>query len=129
MNYTSIKQSKKLLELGLKSDSADMWYHGHGSHLESDRTYDDEPAAYHSRFPNFDFPCWSAGALANLLPSCETIHDSRQAPFDKTFAVIVSFTNGSWFKTAYYESLLDAVYECICKMIQDGWLKKKLKEE
>ena len=65
-SYTDIEQSKKLTNI-LPLESVDMWYHGHCSPLASERTYDDEPAAYHSMRPNWDLPCWSLAALLSIL--------------------------------------------------------------
>ena len=65
MNYTSVEQSKKLLELGLKAESADMLY-----------TWDTDNKTYYS-LPivddkEHDFPsglsCWSLAALLSVLP-------------------------------------------------------------
>lgn len=66
-SYTDFPQSEALSKI-LSHESADMWYHGHGSPLESDRVYDEEPASYHSAFPQWDKPCWSLTALLEVLP-------------------------------------------------------------
>lgn len=63
MNYTTIEQSKKLLELGLKPDTADMYWMDWKRDTNS------------ITIPNIkgvidekDLPCWSVGALFELLP-------------------------------------------------------------
>ena len=68
MNYTSIEQSKKLLELGLNPESADMhWWIDDGNkavfigyNVESAKNYTDTKMDY--------IPCWSVGALLELMP-------------------------------------------------------------
>lgn len=66
-SYTDISQSKKLAEI-LPLESADMWYHGHGSPWESERKYDSDAYSFHSMKPNWDKPCWSLAALLGVLP-------------------------------------------------------------
>ena len=70
MNYTSIEQSKKLLELGLSPESADMEYmflKKDGSKV-SNVPFVKEP----NEEPDccYDFiSCWSVGALLDIMPS------------------------------------------------------------
>ena len=70
MNYTSIEQSKKLLELGLDPESADMcWLTKDG------KTYNYVPIAmpwkdYTAK--NWYLPCWSVGALIKAMPTFST---------------------------------------------------------
>lgn len=65
-SYTDLEQSKKLAEF-LPLESADMWYHGHGSPWESEREYDDDACPFHSMRPNWDKPSWSLVALLNVI--------------------------------------------------------------
>lgn len=66
--YTDLGQSRKLAEF-LPIESADMWYHGHGSPWESEREFDSDACPFHSMRPNWDIPCWSLVGLLNILPS------------------------------------------------------------
>ena len=64
-NYTTIEQSKKLLELGLNPETADMNYnidfvHKFGESFQEFPSYE--------KVSDFDIPCWSLGALRKLLP-------------------------------------------------------------
>lgn len=66
MNYTTLEQSKKLLELGLDPKTADMYY-AHFIRMGSD-TYDEtEPLIGEFDYP-YEFPCWSLGVLIDLMP-------------------------------------------------------------
>ena len=74
MNYTTIEQSKRLLELGLNLETADMVYikHATSSNLEF-RFDDDVPPMVLGKtsFSKLDvpaLPCWSVGALLDLMP-------------------------------------------------------------
>lgn len=64
LGWTTIKESRKLIEAGLKPESADMHYT-----LAEDESfyilYTDNEVAYGS---DRIVPCWSLGALLNLLP-------------------------------------------------------------
>lgn len=80
MNYTSIEQSKHLLELGLDAGSADMYY----SHRTINITFGPKYSVisdkeYHPHLKreieflehtvNENIPCWSIGALLKLIPN------------------------------------------------------------
>ena len=59
MNYTSIEQSKKLIELGLNIESVDMWY----------AIVDGEPFICLEKREEYEnIPCWSVGALMEVMP-------------------------------------------------------------
>ena len=70
INYTTIEQSKKLLELGLNPESADMFY-CYGMKLDTKEwCYDSEPTVESKEFHRdiCDLPCWSIGTLIDLMP-------------------------------------------------------------
>lgn len=67
-SHTDLSQSKKLAKI-LPIESADMWYHGHGSPWESERVYDSDACPFHSMSPNWDKPCWSLASLLGVLPN------------------------------------------------------------
>lgn len=77
MNYTSIEQSKRLLELGLDAESADMsWMNNKYPECVP---YD--VTLKHANTKDFLYlPCWSVGALIDLLPigthTCSHITDA-----------------------------------------------------
>ena len=66
MNYTSIKQSKKLLELGLNPESADMWYNIDIVDKFGIDSYNDKPSFENYQFG--DIPCWTTDALISMMP-------------------------------------------------------------
>ena len=115
MNYTSIEQSKKLLELGLSPETADIWW---------DET---------ERFPRFikhyhDYlsqqippvPCWTTGALLNLIPSYTII----QNPLTDN---IVIWSQG--LNTGEWETLLDACYNMVCQLLVSNLIKKRKQQK
>ena len=63
MNYTTIEQSKKLLELGLSPESADMfWFR---DDTEVPKIF---PKDMMHNSASVTYPCWSVGALLEMLP-------------------------------------------------------------
>lgn len=67
-NFTTLEQSKRLLELGVPADSADCWFMGYGfgkgysklPHVHPDRKF----------FSTIDYPCWSVGRLIEICKNC-----------------------------------------------------------
>jgi len=127
-HYTSIEQSKKLLELGLNPESADMLYQS----LTGD-TYPEVIRVNLSSkhwgilYPDTYIPCWSLGALLELMP--ETIILDEHVAFGKLKRV-----NAIW--NVYYESnfsyreedsseLIKAVYSMICWLLEFGYINKE----
>ena len=66
MNYTTIEQSKKLLELGLNPETADM--HFIKLIRDTDTVYIPE-LLYDEPLSEIDYPCWSLAALLDILPN------------------------------------------------------------
>ena len=108
--YTDIEQGKKLAEI-LSLESADMWYHGHDSHWESERRYDKEPSVCHSMHPNWDAPCWSLGALLERLPMPALIQD--KADDGLFWQCSVYNEEGEEICETYASDKVDACYEMI----------------
>ena len=66
--YTTIEQSKRLLELGLPKDTADMYY----SAICFGGMYDKNPSVCATgTFSGYiDLPCWSVGRLIEMFEIC-----------------------------------------------------------
>lgn len=70
MNYTSIEQSRKLLELGLDPKTSDCnWQHAPGYENDEGKItgFWNDPEWGQSG-DSKDLPCWSLGALLELMP-------------------------------------------------------------
>lgn len=70
MNFTSINQSKKLVELGIDPNTSDLWYSLDDEDPEYAVVNIEESPFEWEEITVFDraLPCWSTGALLNLLP-------------------------------------------------------------
>jgi hypothetical protein len=66
-NFTTIEQSKRLLELGVPADSADCFY-DHYRNLEV-RTYSKLASTFFETYTRFT-PCWSVGRLMEIYHIC-----------------------------------------------------------
>lgn len=82
--FTSVPQSKKLIELGVPPETADLWYaERYAGYIDSIGRYivDDKPVYYpsltkpsennYSQDVIKDIPAWSLSALLNLLGEYE----------------------------------------------------------
>ena len=79
-NFTTPEQSKRLLEVGVPADSADMLWDGcvyptDGWEFDDFPTYSDKPFSYYqSLYRQEDvahiLPCWSVGRLLEIMALC-----------------------------------------------------------
>lgn len=70
--YTTYEQSKKLLELGLPADSADMFYDRDEVEIDENiGVYLISPYDSFKKFGiEFYLPCWSVGRLIEIFEIC-----------------------------------------------------------
>ena len=92
-NYTTIEQSKRLLELGVPADSADMYYTRTNPipkvYIEGTTRH-----AYHT-------PCWSVGRLIEIMNICSmwgnvSIHrtDRQVTQIEQLIEILQNRING-----------------------------------
>lgn len=121
MNYTSIKQSKYLLKLGLKPDTADMWY----SLDEDDLGYSIVYVGNEFDWDQIDFnralPCWSVGSLIDLLP--ETIPyvvDNQTTALVNLQKDRVAYVCYGWDNIIVFETGRGELIDCLVDTVE--WL-------
>jgi len=120
---TSLEQSKKLIELGIDINTADMYYQYYKSYSLSEGITEghcDIPVIgswkeHHisipdPAMPNADFPAWSLAALLELIP-----------PYLGEFNEGIDFglskaMNGKWY-SAYYQQINDIGEMTIIKVV------------
>lgn len=129
-HYTTIEQSKKLVELGLNLDTADMSY----TWNFDDSRYEIMTTAVKNWIvPKYAestkiqqvLPCWSLGELINLMPSM--IYKGGE-----TFTLMVhkDVIYHVCYKSHYHldeiwfskENLLDAAYDMLVWLIENGYI-------
>ena len=114
MNYTSIKQSQKLLELGLNPETSDMIYsmvNGRSTpfiRLEKINELDEL----------HDVVCWSVGALLELLPKRLEIVDNVYELSVYLYGLYYwNITNGNLcFEAKDKDNLVDACVDMIIRL-------------
>lgn len=132
-NYTSLSQSKKLIELGLSPESADMFYSMR--HREDYDDYDflipvPMPIAEYiegqkAHCPTYctDFekliPCWSTGQLYSLIP--KEWHAFKKGLVNNNFFFSTFRTDGCVdFVSFRHDELIDNLCEAIAWCMEKG---------
>ena len=127
--YTSIEQSKKLLELGLSPESADcMWeQHDNESPYVTVKPY----TTLGRSIGAHAIPCWSIGALLNIMPK---LYEFKEDPEDGGCQpnLCKGWDNNLWhvvyrtsiYVTEWYENPIDACFEMVCWLLRKGYIKK-----
>ena len=112
---TSIEQSKKLIELKLPKDSADMFYLRADIALGEIECY---PNALHREDIGDDIPAWSLSALLELI-QCD--YKLEKTLFDQsdyfTYSIVCDDLD---YRTFEYDNPIDAAFEMLV------WLKEKI---
>ena len=123
---TSIEQSKRLIELGIDANSADMVYH---KNLEG---------TYNLRVVNnileYDIPAWSLSALLELMPSYLFEFErgidlnlypsiNRKVWLCSYMPNVIENTKTDKFKQiTHADSLVDAVFDMIVWLKENNYL-------
>ena len=115
---TNIDQSKKLIELGIDVNTADMWYQHIGYSITDGKekpTY--FPMVIRDNISDDDIPAWSLSALLNLLR-----HPYLYNTLYNGWRCDSSCKNGEYkLGPSYTDNPLDAAFEMVC------WLKENNK--
>lgn len=148
IHYTTIGQSKKLIELGLDPLTSDMCYSFTGEHIEDAKDEDFSvsvglaSAIRYNLFSyryGYDIPCWSLGALIELMPKVISVPvDERSAYFydlewqfanDNSLRYIA--TNRDKCLIDIYsdhdirgKSFIETAFEMVCWLFENGYIKK-----
>ena len=92
---TTIKQSKKLIELGVDRNTADMWWNIDIVDKFGIDTYSNIPAC--DKISDIDIPAWSLTALFELIPSyLGEFNEGIDFGFSKSM-------NGKWYSAHYIQ--------------------------
>lgn len=123
---TSIKQSKRLIELGIDVNSADMVYHKELNGTYSLRVVDN--------VLKYDIPAWSLSALLELMPSYlfefERGIDLNLYPSINRKVwlcsympnVVENMKTDKFKQITHADSLVDAVYDMIIWLKENNYL-------
>ncbi|MBP5723680.1 MAG: hypothetical protein J6X18_08940 [Bacteroidales bacterium] len=130
-NYTTIEQSKHLLELGLDPKTHDIYYEDitmdepftKKIHIGQSIAIMDDLFSYRQ---GYTIPCWSTGALMNLMkPIGENTYTITGTLDGGAFVQFDGVTTVAFQeKTAFV-----AVYNMICWLLENGYINKNKDDE
>ena len=121
-HYTTLEQSKKLLELGLSPETADMYWR-EGEYINEDTG---EPlkeygliAGKHAGDKPF-IPCWSLGTLMEIIPGfiCLNKDGTYWCDWSSISSNTINYTSSE------YNTPIEATFETLCYLIENNIIKK-----
>ena len=128
MIATSIEQSKKLLELGLSKESADMLYQCVGFTIHATEGYKDFryrlrtlEDAEHKYADEFDVTAWSLSALLRLLPF-PVLWQEMLAGMIGWKCKVTILEDETTHTSPLQDTEIDAVLDCIVWLIETNYL-------
>ena len=131
IHYTTIGQSKKLIELGLDPLTSDMCYSFTGEHIEDAKDEDFSvsvglaSAIRYNLFSyryGYDIPCWSLGALLEVMPDgVQTNSNYTCVTIDITFVHNAVVTGSHRVKNNTY---IEAAYNMVVWLLENGYIQK-----
>ena len=98
---TSQEQSKKLIELGVDVNTADMYYDVNRYGIQS------KPEVAIGKVWSKDIPAWSLTALLKLIPKF-----SLEKGISNNAGYLLCYN----YNTTYYDDPVDAAFEMICQL-------------
>ena len=121
---TSREQSERLLALGLKKETADMWYPHFASTCPIPLV--DETLA------SDDIPAWSLHRLIEMIPKCVRSHSSEDDSLRHLYVPKfdyqgVTIDNIDEIFADFYQhtDLFDNIIDCIEWLIKEGYFNKE----
>ena len=121
---TSREQSERLLELGLKPETADMRYDCIGRMSDTEMIYREKPIIG-PVISYYDIPAWSLHRLIEMMP----LDVIPEGGFDNCFTLIKSYPKGysveyDGFSYYHKENIYDTLIEGIEHLIKEGYFNK-----
>lgn len=117
--YTTIRQSRKLIRLGLNPNTADMYYPW---------DFEDARLCTIPIAKNLGFlECWSLGALIELSKVCIRLECHLRV--DKKWNIFATCEDNVFnpYYTPHhkgYNSQLEAYYDLVCWLLENNYIKK-----
>ena len=144
-HYTTIEQSKKLLELGLSPETADMYYkyvlpHSDKLHHVPNLGEPTDALSWYNKgytlggknkpmtLEEFCIPCWSFGALLDIMPKEDVKPFEDSNPFvgygNGLYRCV--YLNGDWESShqTMGDTPIEAAYNMVVWLLENGYIKK-----
>ena len=109
MQYTTIEQSKRLVELGLDPKTADLRYVGEGDVVGKGRCL-----ALHKPYRDRHIPAWSLDALLKVIPIPYQMTRGRDGKVQFTLLTVPRHDT--------FETELEAVYTMVVWLLENDLL-------
>ena len=111
IHYTSVEQAKKLVELGLKPTTADMWYDSpdkdyFSPHVGQNVSITRDLFSFRE---GYVIPCWSLGALIEVMALKKSVSGHA--------AAVIAFSQIMIDEKC---SLIDAAYKGVCWALESN---------
>ena len=120
IHYTTVEQSKKLVELGLNPDTADMFYSRRPTGKSDYSIFPDFKSEGRLEvFTKVDLPCWSLGALLKLIPNYQLQTQDK--------GVGILFGCRKELKIIEASTANEAVYNMVIWLLENGYIKTEKK--
>lgn len=121
MIATTIEQSKKLIELGLSADTADMyWEYDSFQGFHRLELFED---GFPKTLNKDDIPAWSLSALIELIPNKISISDDLYyVCYKRNSAELrgpITWDGHQKTKIFKADNILDAVFEMVCYLLEN----------
>lgn len=130
---TSIEQSKRLLALGIKKETADMCYQI--AYWDCGLLKECSPSLIPHNIIDGDrfIPAWSLDRLRKLLPVYIPIEDDYGEEWNAVIAFyqkrVIIESEPYWAKGFDKDNLYDNIIDCIEWLIKEGYFNKEYLEE
>lgn len=131
MNYTTIEESKQLIEAGLDVNTADMLYlcykftytkYGY-TDISYHPIFKSEKDFYTSTNDKLDLPCWSLKALLNIIDNNSLIYDITNDK-NRDFEILVYSVN--YIKQGLeFHHTEHTIVDMVVWLLEHGYIKNK----
>jgi hypothetical protein len=129
MNYTTIEQSNKLVELGLNPDTADMKWYYWKDEIDAPKVptlgFDKAVLESYKNTQAVYLPCWSLGALFEVMPEIDNQLPSLRK-YKNYYCVVYSdnvtrLGDNQWQNG---KTPTEAAYNMVVWLIENGYINK-----
>lgn len=141
-HYTTVEQSKRLLELGLSPKTADMYYPIQWNENNTAYFYDGTPII--GIMDVDDLPCWSLGALIEVMPVTLPLYPdateesvrvgnhrksdliaSMEGYLRRSYDGCYEYKYGGIHCVGDYAAPINAAYKMVCWLLENGYIEEE----
>jgi hypothetical protein len=127
--YTTIEESKQLIEAGLDVNTADMFYVVDGEEIYTNPVNIDKLFCDKNKFPYYmdnDIPAWSLAALLNIIDNNDLVYDISNDK-NREFKILVykaDYTN----QEVKFHHTEHSIVDMITWLLENNYIKSNKNE-